>query len=185
MILSSTYMVSGNILTEDPEATFTAQLFQNGEAVSEPVDSVTTVTEGYRGPVTTISYEIDGALPGEGYCVEIRGGNGIARRTPEFKIMSTNVLQKNLEIALAEAGAEVTGTVTDASGAPLPGVKICAKEGLGYGFGETDEAGAFAVVLPKDASYTLVFDGGEGLTAEQEVDLTAAPEALEVTLGAK
>jgi hypothetical protein len=39
------------------------------------------------------------------------------------------------DIALAEAGAEVTGTVTDASGAPLPGVKICAKEGLGYGFG--------------------------------------------------
>jgi protocatechuate 3,4-dioxygenase beta subunit len=66
-------------------------------------------------------------------------------------------LSAGINAVLATAGA-ITGQVTDPSGAPVQGI-FASVFGAGYGYGNTDSSGGYAIKGLATGSYTLCFDG--------------------------
>ena len=167
IILSTTYLISGTIKPASAEATYYVQLYKDGEKVGEPVQTVTTSTESrWYGTVYTCSYEISGVLPGEGYSIEVSGPDCLTRRSTEFMVRSTNVLQKNLTVDLV-ADAAKADLVFTVDGAALSGAAVTVKDGLGYGLTPvtTAEDGSFSVTLPA-GTYTFTAAAADGTAFE-------------------
>ena len=185
--LSSTYMINGTITPADGAANYRVQLYQNGEPVGDPVAADVIVTEGWWGPTTSIEYTISGVPSGAGYTVEISGDGYLTRTTTPFKVMTTNVLRKNLSLTPLADAVAVSGTVTNDNGRPVEGVTVTSPDTvLGHVVEPvvTDANGAYTVYLPKHAEYQLRFMDGQRyantsrtVTTQEEAAIT-----LNVTL---
>lgn len=85
----------------------------------------------------------------------------------------------NVDLALRDGGAEVTGTVADVSGGPIAKARVWAgTHGEPMVFTETDEAGAFTLWVDKDD--VGIHAAADGYTDEEES--VEAPGKVEILL---
>jgi protocatechuate 3,4-dioxygenase beta subunit len=143
-----------------------------------PVCVATDARGGYRLEVPVGRYVVDAMARGLVPAPYRRGTDASIYVAPDSQ-------QQDLDITLATPGAEVTGIVTDASGAPVSGALVNARTYWSQhptAFVETDAAGRYSVWMRGDVIVSARTDGYtstvERGTAPGTIDLRVVAEAV-------